>query len=792
MELRQAFRSLRRTPSYSLTVIAVIALSMCLATTVFAVVDGVLFRGLPFQNASELQLFTGPTALSLKDVGEWPAAATDVRMSPYQSTFEIGATVEDRPSRLMGARVGVGFFEVLGLRPVLGGFRQQHFVYTSGRVPALISYRIWRQQFGSDPNVVGRPFDLVGAVDHMRSPLAGFEIVGVLPADFAFPSMGATPDLVLPFAPRPDREADRNSGVMGVLARIPSGRSSEEVRSRIEVIAATQGFRISSASGNPQRTRVVEMTDIPTLMGFAAGRGFRDAFLVAVTLVGLACVNIAALGFARARQRNRELAIRVALGASFWRIVRLGAAELTPLAAVGSGMGFALSPLAIRLVLSLMNPATQLMATPGVDGRVAIFTLFTTLLLLMTTVILQARGYRVKALTGAVRPGPTVTWRKGRWQAVLIGGQVALASLLVVTGTLFVGSLWWAWQQEPGFEPGQGVLVEVTAGTGTSAQYEARMREVIDRVSAIPGLRLGILQGEFLNRGRSSAGIIRPQGALPGGREQALSVGGEFFDLLGLKAIQGRLPTLEELHSRAPVAIVSEGVARAFWPNGEPIGQALTPRSPTASGWTVIGVVPDSRFNGIDVQPAGQIYFPAGPVARTLIAVGPTSADVTVRTVSQVIRSVGTPIGVTRAVTLNAALGESMRDRTFGAWLYGGFATAALLIASVGVLGLVAMTTALRTREIGVRNALGARPVSVLSLILREQIPPILAGVFVGGLAASWTVKSLKSSMFQFSVYDMRLWALAVMTVVLAAMLGSLIPAMRAVRTNVIHALRAD
>jgi len=790
MELRQALRSLRRTPWYSLTVIGVIALSMTLGTTVFAIVQGVLFKGLPYRDAAELQLMSAPTALSLKDAREWSAAIPGVQMSPYQSTFEVGATTEDRPRRLLGARVGPGFFDVLGQQPILGGFRADQFTFTSARVPALISYRIWRGQFGGAWNVIGQPFDLVGAVDQTRSPLAGFEVAGVLPPDFVYPSMGGTPDLVLPFAPRPDREAERNYGAMGALVRVPKGVVADAVRDRLETVAVTQGYRVGIAEPeNPQRKRLIVASDIQTLMGFAAGRGFREAFFAAMMLVGLTAVNVAALSFARARQRKRELAIRVALGASFWRIVRIAATELAPLAVLGLAVGLALAPPAIQLVLSLMSPTTQVMATPAVDIRVVVFTTLTTTALTIASVVLQALGLRARSFIGAVRSGSSVTWRRGRWQSVLVSIQVALASLLVVSGTLFVGSLWWAWQQDPGFEPGAAVMVEVDAGSGP--EREVRLRETIERVRAIPGVRLGILQGEFLNRSRSSPAVVRPQGALPGS-EQGLSVGGDYFAIVGMTPLAGRLPTRAELEGRAPVAVVSERVARNFWPGANAIGQTLTSRSQNATVRTVIGVVRDARLNGIDTAPAGQIYFPVGEVGPTLIVLGPRPADTTLREVSRAVRSVGAPVGVTRATTLGTALGEPMRNRSFGAWLYGGFAIAGLLIASIGILGLVAMTTALRTREIGVRSALGARPLTVVAMMLREQIPSVGAGLFVGGLAASWTVQSLKTSMFQFSVYDVRLWTLSLLTVLVAAMLGSLIPALRAARTSAMQALRTD
>lgn len=792
MELRHALRSLIRTPWYSFTVVALIGLTMTLATAVFAVVEGVLFKGVPFQNPAELQLLTAPSGLSLKDAREWSSQAPDILLSPYQSTFDVGATVEDKPRRLLGARVGPGFFDVLGQQPVLGGFREQHFVFTSARVPALISYRIWRTQFDGSSKVIGQPFDLIGAVDQTRSPLPGFEVAGVLPPDFAYPSMGGTPDLVLPFAPRPDRQADRNYGAMGALVRIPSGRTVDEVRARLDAVAASQGFRIRTAApGNPQRTKLVESIDIATLMGFAAGRGFRDAFSVAMVLVGLTCVNVAALGFARTRQRRRELAIRTALGASFGRIVRISFLELAPLALVGSAVGLALAPLSIQLVLSLMSRTTQMMATPGVDFRVVTFIVIVTIVLVITSVSLQAWGLRAKSLIGSVRSGSTFTWRRGRWPAMLVTGQVALASLLVVSGTLFVGSLWWAWRQDPGFDPGEGVLVEVSTGATTPATYETRLRDTIERVRAIPGLRLGFVQGEFLNRSRSSTAIARPDGALPGD-EQGLNVGGDFFDVVRLKATEGRLPTRAELDARAPVAVVSEIVARRFWPGKSGVGQTLTPRSPNVPVWTVIGVVRDARLNGIDTAAAGQIYFPVGAVGSTLVAAGRTSPDATLREIVRVVRSVGAPVGVTRAVTLEAALGEPMRQRTFGAWLYGGFAAAALLIATIGILGLVAMTTALRTREIGVRTALGARPFTIIMMMLREQIPSVLSGLLLGGLIASWTVRSLKTSMFQFSVYDARLWTISFIAVTLAAMLGTLIPGVRTARTSAMKALRTD
>lgn len=794
-EWRQSLRSLRRAPWYSLTVTSVIALAMTLATTVFAIVDGVLFKPLPYPRAEELYVVSGPYSLaaSSREIREWAAAVPEAQVAVRGQTFTIGATNDDTPAPVTGAEVGPGFLELLGARPLIGGFRPEHFLPSGGRIPAVISYRLWRRAFAADPGVLGRPLDLAGAANHMGVPLPGFQVVGVLPPDFVFPDGRDTPEIVLPLALTPEQDAERNDSAAMALVRIPGAVSPESVRARINAVAATQGFRDVNAdmrapgvAGDPG---VWMHAVAPSLTLWTAG-SFRIAFIAALVLVLIAGVNVAALALARGRQRRGELALRQALGASRWQLVRIALCETIPLVAIGTAAGIAGAHLLVRIVTGVMG-RVALLKTPEVDWRVVAFAALTSAGLVLLVIAIASRSTLAGRLSQQIGRGATITARRG-WSAFsLVTMQVALTMVLAIGGVLVTGSLWWVWQQDPGFDANHAALIEVSTGPGSVADRIARFSALVDRVRATPGVeQVATFGTQLLTRSYQVVSFKRPPGALRS-HEQVVPIDVEFFSILGIHAVEGRLPTPEEWAADPTLAVVSEGVAHAYWPGQVAVGHLLEARTTT---FRVVAVVRDARFATLDSKSYGQVYFPFRGVgiASALLIKSRGSTDATLRAVLAEVRSFGPPLGATRASSLDAAFGDTIRERSFYAWLFGGFAACALVIVGAGIVGLVAMTTATRTREIGIRMALGATRDAVVGLLLREQMRAVVIGILVGGLVAVWAVRYMKSYLYQFTVYDARLWAIAIATILITAGLGAIIPSFRASRIDPIKALRVE
>jgi hypothetical protein len=272
--------------------------------------------------------------------------------------------------------------------------------------------------------------------------------------------------------------------------------------------------------------------------------------------------------------------------------------------------------------------------------------------------------------------------------------------------------------------------------------------------------------------------------------DEMIAVGGAFFEALDIVPLSGRLPTAEELRAGAPVTVVSQRLARALWPDGRAVGQLLATRGRSVH---VIGVVGDARFAGLD-RVRGQMYVPVSPdITSGIMVVAPQpGAQNLLRDMLHELDAMGSAVDVTRASTIEDAFADLLRPRSFEAWLLGGFAGAALIILTVGVIGLVAMLTAGRTREIGIRCALGARRDAITRLLVVEQFAAVAAGLAAGALLTWWAVGLLRLSLYQFSAYDVRLWAIGIIAVIAAATAGALIPALRASRIDPVSALRAE
>ena len=790
-EWRQSIRSLRRTPWYSLTVIGVIALTMTLATTVFAIVDGVLFKPLPYPRAQQLFVISAPNrmAASSRDVAAWAAALPDTQMAMLGPIFGAGSTNEDQPVGVTGTVVGPGFFEVLGVRPLIGGFAPEHFVPTAGRVPVMVSYRFWRRVLGGDTAIVGKPLDLLGATDNQMRRLPGFRVAGVLPADFAFPVSIETPDVVLPLALGPEQLGDRNASSAAALVRIPDGLPAERVRERIDAVARTQAFRNDNI--DPEHDAVsanVSMYQVATLLTANTTSSFTTAFVAAAVLVLIAVVNISSLALARARQRRADLALRQALGANRWQLAGLNVRETAPLIVIGAGLGLLGARPMIVAVTSVIG-RIALLKTPSIDARVAGFSAITCLMQLLVVVTTLTRALPANGIAEAVGRGASVTGRRRWFSLSLVSLQVALTMVLAIGGALVTGSLWWAWQQDPGIDPDRVVAVNVTMGAGSAADRQTRMRAIVDRVQSTPDVESVATVGfKFLSPGHLYYTFTWPDGA-PTIREEPVLIGGDFFDTVGVRALEGRLPSAADLARDADLAVLSARVARKHWPGQRAIGQTFRVESQILH---VMAVVPDTRLSSLDDTSYGQVYLPFRGVPAVLLVKARANPDRLLRSIVSDVRSFGPTVGVTRAVSLRDAYGRALQPRTFYAWFFGGFAACALVIVSVGILGLLAMTSAMRTREMGIRLALGATADGLIGLLLREQLRAVIVGLVIGALLAAWAVRFVKAYLYEFTIYDARIWAMTIVTILATATLGAMLPSWRANRVDPVTALRTE
>jgi putative ABC transport system permease protein len=817
-DARYAVRALTRSPWYSLTVSGVVALGLSLAATVFAIVDGVLFKPLPYPDGHQLVAidpgFSTPPR-SAGNVGpdlidQWQAGVPDVKLSALVVATESGLERPNEPP-LGLARMRPDLFDVLGIHPLLGGFTAEDIEMARQTRPAVmpvvISYDLWQRRFEGDPGIVGRT---VEAAD----PFApSFRIAGVMPRHFVLPA--AQPAQVL-FPNRYTAAVGRGM----ILARLPDGTTPATVRPRLERAMAEAVVRDYRGSGVPPKPDIATLHPLRERLGQSYARGFVALFAAAATLVLIACLNVSSLMTARCLDRARDIGIRRSIGARSGDIIRVLAAEHAVLFFVGAGAGIALAFALLRLVPVLVPPDVHLLKAPTLDWRVLVFTTAVMLVsLVLASIWPVVRALRADVQTLALGAGSgAVTPRTRMFGARLVTiGQVAGTVVLVIAGGLLVGSLLRVQSNEVGYDVDDVVLASLAIGPriGTAAvpqdELQTRLGEFLESVRRLPQVTAagsadltGILQGGLLFRSffqpvapgdAPRSPDVEPLRNLSDGIGIPSTAG--FFEAAGIRLLEGRLPSDSELMAGVPVVAVSRSYVRANMPDGRAVGRRLRPLSAmTAPDVEVVGVVEDPLLMGWD-KPSNAVVFSSyltfgnnpEPVVFIRVAGDTQPVIESVLEIAGRDRSVLRPVSVRTASTL---LSETVRERRLQSWVFGSFAAAGLLIAGVGLLGLVGMTMARRTREVGIRLALGATRDRLVSGLVREQLMPVAFGLLLGCVAAAWTVRLLEAYLYELSMYDAMVWTVAVLVVFTTTLLGALIPSLTASRVNPVTALRVE
>ena len=803
-ELRQAFRSLRRTPWYSLTVVSVIALSMALGTTVFAVVDGVLFKPLPYARAGEIYAVSGVFAddsgpparivrsISPRERHAWMQGAPDIRLTllGYSSVaLEDGEIAR-------AVTVDREFFEVFGVRLLMGGFTAAHFDAGLTVRPIIISHHLWQTRFSADPSVIGRVIPPV----FVEPPK---EIVGVLDRDGFVPPMPGTQDAWARRANRIDAlfpyssPPDFGERIGTAFVRIPPGRMSEIQTNLDRAVVAGRAAAPSLDQPSTAQQREysgpydgINLVPIARLLTTRERPVLAIVFATALGLLALVLLNAGAMAAARAQQRLRELAVRRALGARAGDLLRHALAEQALLVAAGAVIGLMAAPWLLEIVIRRLPAGLNLIKDAVVDWRAAAFAGLVSAATSIAVATLAVRfAVRHTALAPVLaggsgrRPGQT---RLGRW---LVAGQIAVGFGLILGGVLFLTSLGLAWREDPGVRDHDAAILRVTLGDYVPV---SRSAEVAATLAAVPGVRAAGTMSESMFQNYAGPSAFRPPDGAPADpRPSEMRIGPGFFKAAEIQLRAGRLPSDAELASAAPVVVISQSVAERYWPGRDAVGQTLRDGRRVS---TVVGVVRDVRITALDIEPAGTIFVP-----RAGSAVGSYVFVAFDREVSAVLPSALAAMAranpaarVGQVQLVEDAIAQSIQPRRISALAASAFALTAVVLVAVALFGLVAHTTGWRTRELGIRLALGATPRAVLRLVLAEQLGAVLAGVVVGAVLAAWTVRLVASYMYGIAAYDIRAWIAAIAVILAAAAFGAVVPALRASRIDPVRALRTE
>jgi putative ABC transport system permease protein len=804
-DIRFALRTLLKQSGFTAVALATLALGIGANTAIFTVVDGVLLRPLPYPDPDRLVILWmhNPAQGIEEDVTSYPNF-TDWRrnaksfdaMTAYDGA-SLALASGGEPEQIRGAVVTQDFFRVLGVAPQAGrAFGADEFRPGRHQV-AILSDGLWRRRFGADAGIVGRS---------IRLDSEPFEVVGVMPGSFRFP--GAA-EIWTPLAPvrRYAQLMERRGDLwLDVLGRLKPGVGLETAQAELDGIAAAL-----------ER----EYPDNNTRIGIRLERlhheivgGVERALLVLLAGVGfvlaVACANVANLLLARAAGRQKEIAIRAALGASRARLLRQLVTESLVLAAVGGAIGVLIAFWSVDLLVSLAPADVPRLGEVGIDVTVIAFALAVTAITGVAFGIVPAlQVARAPVGNGLKEGGRSDGEGAGghRLRNALVVAEVALSLVLLAGAGLLIRSFLRLQAVEPGFRTDRILTMGVAlprAKYAEPARFTAFYRQLVESLASAPGVEAaGAIDDLMLTRLPSSSSLYAQGQPPPRPGEVNLpvaynSVTPAFFRTLDIRMVRGRPLDERDAAQRPPVVLVNEALVRRFFPNEDPIGRRVTfddPTSPTAVWRTIVGVVADARRYGLDEAPRPELYFPYAQAPRRYMTIvmrtaGDPAALAAVARAA--VWGIDPEQPVSEVRTLDQILTRSLAARRFSMLLLAVFAATALALAAVGLYGVVAYSIARRTREFGVRLALGAQPRDLVRLVLAHSLGLTLAGLVIGLFFSLAATRALSTMLYEVSATDpVTLGAISVVLALVAAAASSL-PARRALRVDPVVALRAE
>ena len=819
-DMRYGLRVLWKSPGFAIVAVLSLALGVGANTAIFSIVNAVLLRSLPFSHAERLvKIVASNRGVGARDIGLSVPEFDDLR-SRAGVFDQVAATLGgptnltggERPERFELLEVSPNYFSMLGISAHIGRVFGPSDEAPGFAEAAVISDSLWARGFGRDPGVLGRKIQLD------NDP---YTIVGVLPPGFRHPGSTVSTDVEIwvtcgfradPF-PKPERSLRILPGAIGLLK---PGIGLEQAQSRLDAFASQlrAEYATDYPAGSDWSIEAEPLQD--SLVG-----NVRPMLLVlmgaVVLIVLLASVNVANLLLARASGRQREVAVRLALGASRARMIRQMLTESVILSLVSGVVGVLTAIAALHFVQFLPVQIPRL-AEVQVDWTVLSFALLVSLLAGLGFGLVPALQSSKAEIAVAIREGARGSGTSGktnRLRGLLIASETALAVVLMVGAGLLLRTFWGLLQENPGFNPSRIVAANVYLPVPNNPDmdryakpeiFNTFVREAVRRVGALPGIDLASMTTDLpvahLSRRRPVNIEDRPDESGKGLFSEITSVTPEYFKVLQASLVRGRYFTEDDDTDKQPVAIVDESTARTYWPDRDPIGRRLSMRSPRGAAnppWcTVVGVIKDINSDGLDQSGAPHIYRPIYqfPGSRAL------TKSVTVRTslsatslepqIRREIQAVDPDLPVFNVRTMNEVIDGSLASRRFSAELVGVFAVVALLLASVGVYGLLAYMVGQRSHEIGVRMALGAMPSTIGKMIVSRGAG--LAGIGVGiGLILSGIMAPLISSLlYGVRPLDPEVFIAVPVILMVVVLLASYIPAWRAARVNPIVALRRE
>ena len=798
-DLRHGARLLFKNPGFAAIAILALALGLGANTAIFSLVDRLLIRPLPFGDPSRL-VMVWEDASFISFPRNTPAVANFVDWKKQNQVFTDMAATRGRsasltgdgsPEQILGRGVTANLFDVLAVKPLLGRTftdQEDH----AGEHLVVIAYGLWQSRYGADPNIIGRDILMNGIKT---------TVIGVMPPDFIFPNRLARYWEPAHFTPRDWN--NRGSHYLNVIARLKPGVTVARAQADMKTIARRleQQYPATNlhvgASVVPMKDQMVGNTGIALLVLLGA----------AACVLLIACSNVANLLLAKAAGREREMAIRTALGAERTRLVRQMLTESLLLAVIGGALGLVIARLSMRILVSLIPASFSVSSALSLDRRLLLFNLAVSLLTglifgLAPALQLTSLGIADKLKEGG-RGG--VGGRSRRFRDALVVTEVALALILLVGAGLLLQTLRNIRSIDAGFNPDKILTLTTRLPYPKYADDSKRMNYfdgVLQRVRALPGVQsVGFTSNlPFTARGNTNGFTIEGVQFAPGDRPDALyrEITNDYLQTMRVRLLEGRFFNEDDRAKSLPVVIINETFKKQYWPDRSPLGKRIQTSGSDTPWQTIVGVVRDVRERGLEMDMKPAVYLPVVQVpfgwnvpsqlaVRT--AIDPLAIAQPVR---QAIWSVDRDQPISNLGTMDEIVDLEIADHTQQTTLFGSFAGLALLLACLGIYGVLSYTVTQRTREIGVRMALGASSGDVIRLVVRQGLALTAVGIVIGIVVALAATRSLTKLLVGVQAADPVVYISVAALLALVAAAACYVPASRAARVDPMVALRDE
>jgi len=802
-DVRYGIRSLLKSRRFTLAAVLTLALGIGANTAMFSVIHSVLLKPWPFRDparvlsVSQRQANGNDNLFSTQDFLDWKQqGGLLAKMGAHVSWQFNLSSAGDRPERIPGGQVSYDMLPVLGVQPMLGRlFSAQEDVAGSGNF-VVLSYVLWKNRYKANPRITGTAIQLDGVP---------YTVVGVMPPGFDVSNGKEL--LWTPLQLRRDSGIGSSPTVhwLGGFVRLPDGVSLKQAQAELDGIA-TRLHREDAASD----------------VGFGVYlQTFNDAFTSAVKpallmLMGcvafvllIACSNVANLLLARGSARRREMALRTALGASPLRVVRQLLTESMLLASIGGTLGVAFAFLALRGMLAIHPPSVPRIEEVSIDGGVLVYSLLISVAVgILFGMVPAIEAARVDVNDGLRERSSTTSLGFGRHRSALVITETALATILLIGTGLALQSLWSLRGIELGFVPENVLTFRIAAPAQFSGQRIAEFyRRVAERLQAVPGVQSAAVARDLPMSGTDPSMPIVVEGKNQDPVQGEVvtryrAVGEDYFHTLQIPMLQGRAFNIRDTASAPAVAIVSESLARKYWPGENPVGKRLKPDFKSSPWCTVVGVAGDVRHWGADVDTEPTAYYPYTQVPDTIRSLLEANMAIAVRSslgesallhsIRAALADVDQNVPVYEVKTMDSMVADAGSLRRFDLSLLVTFSGLALALAAIGVYAVMAYSVSQRTKEIGIRIALGARSQDVFRLILQQGARLAIAGVVIGVAAAFFLRKVMASLLYGLSANDPIILSVVPLVIVLVVLLACYLPARRATKVDPMVTLRYE